>query len=123
MVERACRGKIDVQTLPSPAPDMDMEAFAIRGTGAALESVLHSLHYTADGAVEYVSFYAGERLLGSMHIDDESFLVLGLRDSEVNDLVQLLGDLSANVECCYANCDEIAGFGLVVDSQWRPLGA
>ncbi len=111
-----------IETLDSPFPEMDIEAFRISSDGQTIRKILEKLTYNADSVVEYIHFNSGTNLIASLNINDDNFLVLMLSQIEEKSLESKIKYLEENVKNCLDRKDEINLCIVEPNDIWRPLG-
>lgn len=111
---------ITFEELESPCPEMDIEAIRIQGEKYALKTLLNKIDYYFDNIIEYVFFYSGTTLKGSINIDDDNYIVLYLTQDESNELSSNIPNIDDNISYIKSHNDEIDFFKIGTDVT--PLG-
>nr|WP_320010907.1 hypothetical protein [uncultured Desulfobulbus sp.] len=110
-----------IEEEPFPDVNADLRGFRLWGNGLSLWTILQNLYFDPDKGVTHIYFLNNDKYIAELEVEDgENFIILHLTNSQEQELLKIIPNLSENVEICatwYEFLNDISG-----DDTWKPLG-
>ncbi len=110
-----------VEEEPFPDVNADLRGFRLWGNGQKLWRILKNLYFDPDKGITHIYFLNDDKYIAELEVEDgENFIILHLTNSQEQNLLKIVPNLSENVEICttwYEFLSDISG-----DDAWKALG-
>lgn len=104
-----------------PDAHADVRGFRVWGNGVHLWRILQHLPFAPDKGITHSYFLHDDKYIAELEVEDgENFIILHLANSQEQELLKIVPNLTENVEICttwYEFLNDINE-----DDVWKPLG-